>query len=175
MKLMGVPLGADTDGRLHEIAQRRARNPSDPFEAHLFGSGLPDFLVVRQQVLVRERVTEDMVHPLAKVRRRLAMRVLDEVNHDVQAFFRRQRVDAVLEGVFDVEAVVENAVSSRSVAHVAAKHSERVCERLFVLAEQDVPADVRAKPALSEAARKPARPVASLKYLAAVSQESACK
>ena len=93
------------------------------------------------------------------------MRVLHEGVEDLDDLLLRQDVDAVLEGVLHVQALVEDLVRPDALAQVVAQHRELVRERLLVLGEEDVAADVGAEPLGAEAAREPADAVVGLEHL----------
>ena len=73
---------------------------------------------------------------------------------DIDDVLFGQNVDAVLEGVFDVQTAVEDLVRADPLADVLAEDSDLVRERLLVPREEDMTADVGAEPFPPKAPRE---------------------
>ncbi len=153
------------------IDERGTRHAIDPLEAHLLERRLPDLLVVREHVPVRQAVAERVVQPLVEVRGLRLVGILDERLEDVDDLLFGENVDAVLEWIFDVQSLVENLVGANALVHVVAEHRDLVGEGLLVLRKQDVTADIRAEPVRAEAARKAAGSGVGLEDLDVTAEE----
>jgi hypothetical protein len=113
-RLVGVALGLDPDGGPDDVLHGRPGDPAlDPVGGHLLGGDLPDLLVVRDEVGLRDTLPKGLHHPVPEVpdRRELSLLRGDMGLHELgdaeEEVLLREVREAVLEGVLDVPALVE--------------------------------------------------------------------
>lgn len=136
-----------------------------PVVRHPVGRKVPDLLVVGDHVTFGDPPAEGVGDPLRKVfrRRDLALldgdEVLDELVDAEEPVFVGQLVEAVLEGVFDVAARIEDLRIPLPPVGVLAEDREHEGEDLGIAGEEDVRApDVERETCLSSrAAESPDR------------------
>src|SRR5713226_9834082 len=105
IELVSIAFGLDPDGGLYHVFDRRTRYPAIyPVNRHLVRRDVPDFLVVRNHVLLGNTLAEDMVDPFLEIGRRRIV-VIQIMVQALEAILRSEIIETVLEGVFDIAAV----------------------------------------------------------------------
>jgi len=136
---MRVAFRLHSNRGLDDILQRRLGDAAlHPLQAQLVGRNVPDFLVVGDEIFLRQPFSEMVVQPFFEIGLGRRIIVLDVVVKAFEAILRLQVEQAVFERIFYVTSVVEDFVRAAGAVDVRAQQRHHVIHHLLVAREDDV-------------------------------------